>query len=462
MIPLLLVAALALPADTVLVRGTVFDSIAGRPMAGALVQLARADSGRAEQFSASTDSSGAFIIRAVPAGRYLAGFYHPLLDSLGLELPDRVIDVGANARVSLGTPSPATMIRAFCGDSADVANHTLLFGHVHDARTESAVENASVTVTWAGAEQTEAGLAIIDRMGSTTSRRSGLFALCGVPADVPLSVRIARAADSTVVAVRVPRNGVLHVALLTGSTGATGRIVGHVLDKAKRPVIAAHVSAGDRDATVNDAGAFTLDNVPTGSQSVDVRAIGYAQASSLVNVAAGRATNVDVALERVVMLPGVIARDSAMAVHLETYLADKRTSPVATRFVDQQRLPGYKTGFTACQLVTEASGRDYCNTPGGGGIHFACGATVVNGEWTSLTMGDIDPDDIIGVEYFKRYVPAKYSAAFAQRGTLTPCRFIIWTRCPGAAIPRCGDNPASNAANRPPNEELLDLPERLE
>lgn len=437
-------AAAQSPSDTVVVHGTVFDSLTARPMAGASVQVVRADSGHtSERFAASTDSAGTFTIRGVPTGRYLAGFYHRTLDSLGIELPDRVFDVAPRATsIALATPSPATVVRTFCG-APDAT--TLLFGYVRDARAEAGVENASVMVTWADAEQTANGLGVVERSGRATTVRAGLFALCGAPADATLAIHVAHATDSLVVDARIPRSGILHLVLALGSPGATGRVVGHVFDRAKRPVTAASVAAAHREVSVNDAGAFALDGVQSGTQTLEVRAIGYAPASLVVNVVEGVATTVDVILERVVTLPGMVSRDSVASTHLAQFLADKRSAGVDARFVEQTRLAGYKAGVRVCQLVSSASGSDYCAESGP--VYHYCPTTVVNGRWTRLTMDDIDPDDVIGVEYFPRRAPGKYDGEFQLRPRA--CPFIVWTRCAGSGVPGCGDNPASKPIDRP-------------
>jgi len=432
------------PSDTVVVRGIVFDSIATRPIAGASVQLVRVDSGHAnDRFAASTDSTGAFTIHGVPTGRYLAGFYHPALDSLAFELPDHVVDVASGAKpIRLATPSPKTVIRTFCG--AQPSDASLLFGYVRDAHAESAIENADVTVTWAAAERTANGLGILDREGRTTTRHAGLFALCGLPVDAALLVHVAHATDSLVIGARIPPSGLLHVTLALGTSGTTGRIVGHVFDRAKQPVVTARVDAANREVTVSDAGAFLFDSVQTGSQTLNVRAIGYAPASMVVNVAEGAATSIEVALERVVTLPGMVSRDSVASAHAAQFLADKRSVGVNARFVDQIRLPGYKAATMVCQLVSVASGSNYCATSGPG-YHY-CPTTVINGKWTTLTMSDIDPDDVIGIEYFAR-PPSKYDGEFRMRPRA--CPFIVWTRCGGVGIPTCGDNPASKPIDKP-------------
>src|SRR5436305_1062546 len=76
-----------LVADTTTVHGTVFDSLAMSPLAGASVQMAPADSSTApSHYVATSDSAGRFVIPGVPAGRYVIGFYHAALDTLGIAL----------------------------------------------------------------------------------------------------------------------------------------------------------------------------------------------------------------------------------------------------------------------------------------------------------------------------------------------------------------------------------------
>ena len=98
-----------------------FDSLTASPLAGANVQLVGADSAvRAVRLTALSDSAGAFLVRGVPAGHYVVGFYHPALDTLGIEVRDRMvnIDIG-NAFVALGTPSAATLSATLCGVSGN-------------------------------------------------------------------------------------------------------------------------------------------------------------------------------------------------------------------------------------------------------------------------------------------------------------------------------------------------------
>lgn len=98
------------------VQGTVYDSIQGRPLAGATVQLVNAaDTAGGRTHAARTDSAGRFRIAALAPGTYLGGFFHPLLDSLGFEGEQRAVRVSAGGqRLDFGLPSPATIVEAIC------------------------------------------------------------------------------------------------------------------------------------------------------------------------------------------------------------------------------------------------------------------------------------------------------------------------------------------------------------
>src|SRR5438477_2675538 len=88
-------------------RGLVFDSVAALPLAGAHVELVNADDRSRILFSTTSDSLGRFVLDSVARGRYIAGFLHPMLDSLGLAIAQRVLTVAAEGelRLDLAVPS---------------------------------------------------------------------------------------------------------------------------------------------------------------------------------------------------------------------------------------------------------------------------------------------------------------------------------------------------------------------
>ena len=122
-------ALLALPAsaqtpDTsrrasgAIVSGAVYDSLARAPLAGAVVQLVAADSPARFGQTVFSDSLGRYAVPDVPVGRYRVGFFHPMLDSLGVEPPLREVQVdGQNpVRADLAIPFVDISFRtAVCG-----------------------------------------------------------------------------------------------------------------------------------------------------------------------------------------------------------------------------------------------------------------------------------------------------------------------------------------------------------
>src|SRR3989338_4226029 len=67
------------------ISGVVRDSIARGPLAGAWVQFVEASRQATVARTVITDSLGRFAFDGVPNGRYTIGFFHSLLDSLGVE-----------------------------------------------------------------------------------------------------------------------------------------------------------------------------------------------------------------------------------------------------------------------------------------------------------------------------------------------------------------------------------------
>src|SRR5678816_1326641 len=87
--------------------------------------------------TASSDSLGRFAFTDVPDGRYTLGFFHPMLDSLGVEAPLKGVSVAGQRSVEteLAIPSPARLHSAICGKPAKGDSSALIVGVVRDAVT---------------------------------------------------------------------------------------------------------------------------------------------------------------------------------------------------------------------------------------------------------------------------------------------------------------------------------------
>ena len=128
----------------------VFDSLAHRPLAAALVQLVNADSLSAAVPASVTDSLGRYEFDGVPAGRYLLGFLHPLIDSIGVEPKAREVRVDGtgNVRHDLALPGANTIRVSLCGAAAVADSDAVILGVVRHASGGQAVDSAVVAAEW--------------------------------------------------------------------------------------------------------------------------------------------------------------------------------------------------------------------------------------------------------------------------------------------------------------------------
>jgi hypothetical protein len=156
-------------------------------------------------------------------------------------------------------------------------------------------------------------------MGQSTT--PGWFAICGLPSDAALEARAFAGGDSSgFIEIDVPSNGLRHVTFLVGGAslvtlpptdtvpGAAilpetawrgrARLTGTVTDSAGKPVVGAHATVwGTKlDAATNDRGMFTLSDLPGGTHTLNVRAVGYAPRATTVHLAESRPATTTVVL----------------------------------------------------------------------------------------------------------------------------------------------------------------------
>lgn len=205
-----------------IVSGVVHDSIARAPLAGAWVQLVAADKQAHAARTVLSDSMGRFLIDDVPDGRYNVGFYHPMLDSLGVEPPPRSLQVKRHraVRADLAIPSPAQLRAAVCGRRQTPAARTggVVLGVVRDARERVPVAGVTVIGEWLELTIRKGGVDPLRVRISTTTDTNGWFALCHVPSGGTMALGVVRGADSTrLMEVLVPVSGVRRSDLYVGS-----------------------------------------------------------------------------------------------------------------------------------------------------------------------------------------------------------------------------------------------------
>ncbi len=445
------------------VSGIVFDSLAGLPLGDALVQLVNADSLSLPTRTVTSDSSGRYRLMGVPRGRYLIGFMHPMLDSIGIEpRPREVFIDGAGAmRSDLSIPAPTTLRTVICGGDAVAAGDALLIGFVRSAADRSAVDSATVNAQWVEMTLQRGSLTREIAHRTVATQETGWYAICGAPSAGTVLLRASHAADSTeALELEVPANGFLRRDLYFGrarlaatdtvgaatdslalSLGARrmgdGRLSGRVVGvRGGEPLAGARVGVVSGSQTRTDAaGRFTLTNLPTGTRTLEVRAVGRYPIMMPVDVVEGAAPlRIAMATLQSVMDTVRITATRGGSGPLLAFMQRKKSSGTG-RFITSEDVQARRPIYTTDMLRTlpgvsfarDRNGEEFMAMRGT--VSGQCRATVfLNGmSMRGLSVNDINgfvqPMNVIGIEvYSSAGAPQQFSE---QNGCGS---VVIWSR----------------------------------
>ena len=275
-------------APAAVIRGTVFDSIAGRPLSGASVEVAAVRSAHAPR-TTTTDSAGQYRVSGLPAGQYTVGFYHDALTTLGLDAVTRTIDLAADtdARVDLAIPSSA-MVRALrCGKGDDYAQG-MLVGFVRDAENHAPIAGTKAIVHWRAFALDSANYRVVKEQTTATITDDGMLLACHLPIDAPLDLLVTAPGHRSVEGgvITVPPGGIARVDLLLADTSATSGaavIRGRVTRESGKAVESGRVviKALGREVAVRN-GEFVASDMPAGTWVAESRVIGVEPQDVLV------------------------------------------------------------------------------------------------------------------------------------------------------------------------------------
>lgn len=299
-------------APAVRVSGVVYDSMAMRPLTGALVQLAlvAAPGAIGSVRSIATDTLGRFDFPAVPPGTYLLGFQHVAVDSLGLGSPLQRLDVrtASAVRTAMAVPSMRSIIRTVCQRDGAKDSLAVLLGSVRHARSDGTLPGAFVSLRW--------GEVLLGRGGSMQrstpivdvfANEEGWYAAC-VPGNVQMTVRATHGTDlSGNVEIGVPVHAVFRRDIYVGAseavmraadTTSTGPRTERIVERGRGelrgvvrslnggPVDGARVALlnGQGETRTNVRGEFVLQGLPYGSHTIEARAIGYVPTQEIADI----------------------------------------------------------------------------------------------------------------------------------------------------------------------------------
>ena len=290
--------------------GAVYDSLNRRPLSGADVHLRRlgdvADSANIE-LSVVTNELGAFDFSDIAAGSYVLGFFHVSLDSLGVAMPMRQVEVRSESptRIDLAVPSHEGIIALICGRTSISDTTALLIGVVRDAATALPAQPSVVALQWDELVIGSAGLRGETQGITTPTRSDGWYAFCNVHVNSAMQLRAAHGTDTSgaIVADLVARQVVRRDIYVGPATPVVrdsavvwrgpAQLAGEVRGSDGRMIAGASVSVmrGDAVATTSSDGRFLLTGLPAGSQTLAVRALGFIPARTTVHLMTGAARN---------------------------------------------------------------------------------------------------------------------------------------------------------------------------
>jgi len=432
-------------------QGFVIDSVHNGPLAKAVVLV----EGASRQ--TMTDIDGRFIIDSIHAGQHRIMVLSPVLDTLGLSMrtPPYTFTADKTNELDLSIPSPERIATAICPSAQRMRGPAAMVGFVRDPDTKEPAIGSKVQLVYYEAD-------LIGRkqmrQREATVDSSGLYKICGLPGDMNGKVQVFRNGVSSGEVPAEVSNGFLalrgfsivgkHDAMVAmkGDSGKTkmvargsARVTGRVMDKKGQPLKDARVmlQGGGEVAITKANGDFALDSLPSGTQALQVRKLGYTVTEVPVELSALEPATTTITMSDAVPLLATMRTEASKDKALSDvgYLGRKQTgmgyfmdgdmiNKNAISFADVMRVaPGLKVmplGDGRTYVITDSR-----NPAGNGCVNFYVDGT----RWTEVTPGDVDtyvrPDELVAVEvYHGSETPPQYTTP----GMSSCATIVAWTR----------------------------------
>lgn len=455
--------------------GVVVDSIHGGPLVG--VEVTVVGTGR----SARSDVRGRFRIDSVPAGAYRLAISHPLFDTLGISPTTQQITVAPHRYVvvALGTPSARTLRQELCASSDTTATPSFIMGRVRDADTGRPAAGAHVSMEYSTTAVTLAGGVRRDtRVRRAIADGDGTYVICGLESDLHGTLQaesagvttgeVATSLDGKVIALRSLSTGTAEIGEVsvrsnaagaspdtssgtrgTGLTATTlqrvqrGRasVTGFVLDSAGSPVVGALVVVTSTAATARTGarGEFTLVELPSGTQELAVRNVGFDPAMLPVELSIRATQSVTIHLQRAPpSLPPVVVTSKTEASLIRLGFYDRQKASAGFFLTPDEVAKAQPRVVTdlmylvpGWQVQTNSSGLTVLLPPRSAyaeGASSCMNVYVDHALLTRLAPGEFDSAiparDVVAVEVYSRStVPAEFARAGQSCVTI-----VVWTR----------------------------------
>lgn len=430
-------------------QGSVIDSIHGGPLANASVMIEGTDR------AGITTADGRYRIDSIPAGQHRVYVLHPLLDTIGIQMrtPSYPFAAGKSHDLDLFIPSGEKLASQMCTPAQRQRGPGVMVGFVRDPDTNGPALGSKVSLVFITTD-------IIGRKQPATVREpmvdsAGAYRICGLPADMSGKVQVFRNGVSSGEVPIAMTNGIAlrafsivaqhqAIAEVKNDSGkikriakGSARVTGKIVDKLGKPLAGARVAlqGGGTPAISRANGDFTLDSLPSGTQAIEVRKLGYAATEKAVELSSTEPTRANITMDDFVpVLAKMVveaAQDKALSdlgytqrkqMGMGYYMDGNQINHETMNFSDVMRTaPGLKvspTGDGRTYVITDSR-----NAQGG------CVNYVVDGApWQTMSAGDIDqfvrPNEVVAVEvYHGSNTPPQFSAP----GQSSCATIVVWT-----------------------------------
>jgi Carboxypeptidase regulatory-like domain len=422
--------------------GVVIDSIHVAPMTGATIRIGT--TGR----TAVTNIAGVFAVDSVPAGEHVLTVNHPLLDSLYLSLATPPLRVVADSvtEVLMALPSLPTLLGSECPPATKLLGPSMFAGRVLDAETMQPAPGVRVTIVYTElAAGTDIGVRRMARVRAATSDARGYYRICGLPStleDATLQAEHAQVKTAEVPVAMGESMGLrsLLIRPAADSLVTTGFAVvtGQVLDTIAMPVANAQVSVEGAAPvrTTNARGEFVLDSLPSGTQALVVRRVGFAPGRTIVDIAAGAPARVALRLERAVprLSPVVVTAQTEALTKVGFEDRQKRgmgafLGPEAIQRMQPQLVTSALRTLPGLRVVPTGDGRYTVQSSRSGGTGGCVSYWIDGAPFRELAPGDVDnafpASQIAAIE---SYQPGNVPPQFTSPGESGCASVVIWTQ----------------------------------
>ena len=406
------------------ISGLIVDSLNSRYLSGAEVIVQGANVTRV------TDSLGRFHDQeATPAvlqhdgGAVAEGAF--VVESHCVLARERHLGADSASLVMLAIPSASTIIRRSCPRPGPRAQGTsAVIGHVTDPESLAPVSGADVSIAWMQIEiSKEVGVRRTPRVLRDSTNAQGEFSICGVPNAMQATLQARKGAAVTA---EIPislgdQETELFARTLLLSPRDSGAKAGNATVSGRVVLEGAPSNAGSRVevvgtdaiATTNENGEFTIRNLPSGTQVLLARHIGFGAATVPVDLSSRTPQKVSMKLPKYVAIIDPVVVTARRQAALDKVGFNQRMKSGAGFYLGPDQIQAMHPNYLT-DILRRVPSLRVTSTATGDVVTSSRGVTSLSGNsgcvqyyvddmpWTSATPGDINDfvngNEVVGVE----------------------------------------------------------------